>query len=137
MSRYATIKTAFKDEQSLIETLMETGGWSESQIEVHDVPQHLFGYKGDKRQKKANIIIRKQYVGKYSNDLGFIKDEEGNYEAIISDYDSSKYGKEWMGKLKGNYVYHKVHRDMEARGRSVTRELCGNGLQRITVTGYR
>ncbi len=137
MSRYCTVKTLFKDGQALVAALMETSGWKVEQVEVHDTPQHLYGYKGDKRKEKAHIIIRQKHVGDYSNDIGFIQHEDGNYEAIVSAYDSSKYGEAWRAKLKGNYAYQKVHRDMAARGRSVSREMLTNGRQRITVTGYR
>lgn len=137
MSRYCTVETQFNDGDSLLDALIETGGWTRGQIEVHSEPQHLFGWHGDRRKEKAHIIIRRKHVGDSSNDLGFIRNENGNYEAIISDFDSSKYGKKWVGQLKGNYAYHKVRREQEARGRKVSRERCQNGHQRIMVTGYR
>lgn len=137
MSRYVTVKTQFKDEAALIDALMETGKWTAAQIEVHNTPQNLFGYRGDKRSQKAHIIIRRKYVGSASNDLGFVKGEDGNYEAIVSEYDSNRYSQAWIGQLTGNYAYHRVRREQEARGRSVSRERCPNGRQRVVVTGYR
>lgn len=137
MSRYCKVQTQFRDSVALIDALSETGNWTLNQIEHHTVAQHLYGYSGDKRPEKAHIIIRRKLVGSASNDIGFVLGEDGNYEAIISSYDSSKYGKAWACKLKGNYAFHKVRRDMESRGRSVTRERCSNGHQRLTVTGYR
>jgi len=137
MSRYATVKTELKDESALIDAILETGNWSRQQIEVHQVPQHLFGYHGDQRPETAHIIIRRKYVGRYSNDIGFVKDDEGSYAAIISAYDRGRYGEQWVGQLKGNYAFHKVRREQESRGRTVTRERCPNGRQRVVVTGYR
>lgn len=137
MSRYCCIKTEFKDSDALIDALMETNQWTAAQIEVHATPQNLFGYRGDKRTEKAHIIIRRQHVGGSSNDLGFVKGEDGNYEAIVSEYDSRRYGKAWVGKLTGNYAYHRVRREQEARGRVVSRERQPNGHQRLVVTGYR
>lgn len=137
MSRYCKVKTQFKDGTALVVALMETGGWTETQIVVHKTPQHLCGYKGDERKEVANIIIRKKNVGSSSNDLGFVLGEDGHYEAIVSQYDSKKYGQTWMDKLKGNYAYHKLKIDMSHRGRTVTRERCENGHQRVVVTGYR
>lgn len=137
MSRYCTVRTEFRDKEALIMALQETGGWQPEQIEVHDVPQHLRGYQGDQRQETAHIIIRRKYIGSASNDLGFVRKEDGSYEAIISAYDSNKYGETWTGQLKGNYAFHKLRRQQESRGRSVNRERLPNGRQRVIVTGYR
>jgi hypothetical protein len=138
MSRYCTVKTQFKDGRALVQALMETGNWTEAQIEINNVPQNLFGYKGDMRTEKAHIIIRRLHVGEYSNDIGFVKDEDGCYVAIISSYDKGKYGEAWNKQLKGNYAFHKVRTEQEARGRTVSRTRCPNtGRQRVEITGYR
>ncbi len=137
MSRYCTVETTFKDQEALINALMETGRWTREQIEIHSEAQNLIGYKGDIRKQKAQIIIRQLCVGRLSNDIGFTIGEDGNYRAIISEYDSSKYGEAWVGQLTGNYAYHKIHKDMSRCGRNVSRERQANGHQRITVTGYR
>ncbi len=137
MSRYCKVETQFTDGDALVDALMETSKWTASQIEVHETPQNLFGYHGDKRAQKAHVIIRRKHVGGASNDLGFVKGDDGNYEAIVSEYDSSRYGKEWIGQLTGNYAYHRVRREQESRGRTVSRERGQNGRQRVVVTGYR
>ena len=137
MSRYCVVKTMFTDRNALIEALMETGDWLVDQIEIHNIPQHLLGFKGDTRIETAHIIIRRKHVGSASNDIGFIKGKDGNYQAIISAYDSSRYGKEWVGRLKGNYAYHRIRREQESHGRTVSRTRGENGRQRVVVTGYR
>lgn len=138
MSRYCTIEVNFQDGQALLAALMETGSWTNEQIEVHEVPQHLFGYKGDLREQKAHIIVRRKIVGQYANDIGFVKDENGQYQAIISEFDTRKYGSRWLGQLKGNYAFHKIRKEQESRGRRVARTRCDDtGRQRIEVTGYR
>lgn len=137
MSRYCTVETQFIDGDALVAALIETGNWTAEQIEIHTDPQNLFGYGGDRRAQKAHIIIRRKYVGSASNDIGFIQKEDETYEAIISEYDSRRYGKKWIGQLTGNYAYHRVRIEQEARGRTVSRERCPNGRQRVVVTGYR
>lgn len=137
MSRYCVVKTMFKDGDSLLCALMETSGWTAEQIETHENPQNLFGHTGDVRAQKAHIIIRRKHVGRLSNDLGFVRNEDGNFEAIVSEYDSIRYGATWMGRLKSNYAFHKVRREQESRGRTVSRERGQNGHQRVVVTGYR
>ncbi len=136
MSRYCEIKTIFQDGDALVCALLETGNWTIEQIEVHSEPQNLRGYRGDLRSEKANIIIRRKHVGSSSNDLGFIKNEYGTYQAIVSEYDSGKYGAAFIGQLTGNYAFHKVRVEQESRGRSVSRERLPGGRQRVRVVGY-
>ena len=137
MSRYATVRTELRDSTALVEALIETGKWTVEQIEVHHEPQNLFGYRGDERAEKAHIIIRRKNIGRLSNDIAFAKREDGTYDIIVSQYDSGKYGSKWIGTLKSNYIFHKLHRDQKRRGRSVRRELMPNGRQKIVITGYR
>ena len=137
MSRYCTIRTQFKDGSSLVKALMETGNWTADQIEVHAEPKHLFGYHGDQRPEVAHIIIRQKYVGSNSNDIGFVKKEDGTYQAVISEFDSSKYGAQWVGRLKGNYGFCVIEKEMAAYGRTVSRVRGENGHQTVRVTGYR
>lgn len=137
MSRYCTIRTIFKDKVALVDALIEIGEWTSEQIEVYNDPKNLFGFKGDVRSQVAHIIIRRKHVGRSSNDIGFLKDDDGNYKAIISEFDRNRYNQSWLGKLKGSYAFHRVKRQQEALGRSVSRERCRNGHQRVVVTGYR
>lgn len=137
MSRYCVVTTQFTDPESLIAALVETGSWSIENIEHHTVANSLFGYHGDERKEKAHIIIRRKFVGHNANDIGFVVGEDGKYKAIISEFDSNKYGNKWIGKLKGSYAFYTVKREMESRGRSVSRERCPNGHQRLVVSGYR
>ena len=128
----------FTDANALVDALAETGKWTVEQIEVHEIPQHLKGYLGKTRAEKAHIIIRKKHVGRSSNDIGFIQVEDDTYEAIISEFDSTKYDSEWNKALKCNYAYHKLKRDQEERGRTVSRERCPEtNRQRVEITGYR
>jgi hypothetical protein len=55
----------------------------------HEFPQNLYGWKDDQRNEKANIIINRKEVNKYtgaSNDIGFLWNGE-KYEMVISEYD--------------------------------------------------
>ena len=78
-------------------------GFKAEQVEDHEEAQNLYGYQGDKRAQKANIIVRRKYVGGSSNDIGFEKKEDGTYAAIISDYDRGRYNDQWMKKLESAY----------------------------------
>ena len=137
MSLYCQIETAMKNQEALIFALMETGLWQREQIEIYDEPQHLFGYRGDLRQDKANIIIRRKNVGMSSNDLGFIKNEDNTYTAIISEFDKTKYSEHWTNKLKQNYAFQAIRLQQEKRGRQVSRTKLPDGKQRVEIKGYR
>jgi len=141
MSMYCNIKTQFKNRAALIAALMETGHWMAEQIEVHDEPQHLYGYQGDRREQTAHVIIRRQHVGHASNDIGFARQADATYAAVISEYDggrdTSKYGPRWQRALKESYGYHVIKAQQEKRGRRVERIRTPQGRQQVIVSGYR
>jgi hypothetical protein len=88
MSEFAITKTCIKDKGVLIESLVELGVPQEH-IEVCEIPQNLEGFQGDRRNQTADIIIRRQYVGSASNDLGWKVQADGTYSLIISNFDKS------------------------------------------------
>lgn len=102
ISHYNTLKTELRNKKNLIKALVRRG-WKEENIEVHDEAQNLVDYQGDKRNQKAEIIIRRKYVGGASNDMGFKLQSDGTYQAIISDFDRNKYGDQFMKNLELDY----------------------------------
>ncbi len=106
----------YKDRECLVAALMKCGKWTAEQIEVHDTPVNLYGYQGDKRAQVANIVIRRKYVQAAANDIGFVKEEDGTYTAIISEYDSGKYNKAWNDNLSQSYSVGVICKEAEAAG---------------------
>lgn len=98
MSAFVMGKTSIKDTACLVDALVEMG-WKLDQIEVHETPQHLYGYHGDQRPQRCEVIIRRKYVGSASNDLGFMRQEDGTFAVVVSEYDSKKHGTVWEGQL--------------------------------------
>ena len=107
MSEYHALKTEYKDRDELVAALGEMGY---NEVEVHENPQQLIDYRGnkttylDKTGDKAHIIVRRKFVGGAANDLGFKKSEDGSYSAIVSEYDSGKHNTGWFNKLRGHYT---------------------------------
>jgi len=101
MSAYHTQKTQYKDKDALVAALGDMGYQT---VECHEVATNLYGYHGDMRSQKANIIVRRNFIGNAANDLGFVKVEDGTYSAIISAFDSGKHDAEWLKGLKRAYV---------------------------------
>jgi hypothetical protein len=58
---------------------------------VHETPQPLVGWLGDRREQKAEIIIRKEHLGAASNDIGFTRNQKGHLVALISDFDGHRF----------------------------------------------
>ncbi len=137
MSMYCTVLTQFKSPSALVAALAEAGGWTTDQIEIHETPQNLFGYKGDIRTQKAHVIVRRQHVGSASNDIGFELDASGQYVSHVSRFDSKKYGEDWMKRLRQAYAFHAIRIQQENKGRHVTRKRLENGKTLVEVTGYR
>ena len=71
---------------------------------MHDEAVNLIGFHGDTRPEKANVIVRRKHIGTAANDLGFVRESDGTYSAIVSDYDRHKHGAEWMTGLKKAYT---------------------------------
>jgi hypothetical protein len=137
MSEYSEIETKFKDEKALCEALGEMG-FSKDQVEIHKEAANLYGYHGDKRSTKANIIIRRKDIGSASNDVGFIKKPNGMYEAIISDYDSRRFNKKWVGNLSGHYADKLLTRKLRASGHELKRvEKVVNGKKVVVLVGIK
>lgn len=100
MSAYAEVKTEFTDGELLIKAL-EAQGFKP--LNCIGKVKNLVGYHGDTRADTADIIIPRAQIGSSSNDVGFKRDATGKYQAIISDYDSTRFNKSWLNKVNVSY----------------------------------
>jgi hypothetical protein len=137
MSHFVECRTEFRDPQALVVALVECG-FQESQIEIHDQAAPLYGYQGDQRPQRANIVIRRQHVGQAANDVGWERQADGTYRAWISEYDGRhRFNPQMQDRIKQEYAYQVVSRQQRARGRTVTRERLPSGEIEVTIGGYR
>ncbi len=125
MSEFKKYPTEYKDKECLKAALAEQGY---TVVEDHEQGQQLFDYHGrattylDSTGDKANIIVRRKYVGGAANDLGFKKEADGSYTAIISQFDRGKHSTTWMTDFKRlNLKPYTVAREIVVNGRKVTR----------------
>jgi uncharacterized protein (UPF0335 family) len=77
-------------------------GFAQNKIEVHETPVALVGYRNDVRNQTANIVLRKMHLGSSLNDIGFLETNLG-YQLIVSDYDQSTFGREWLSRVHARY----------------------------------
>ena len=128
MSKYATLEAQYKDRECLIAALAEMGYKT---VEVQDEAVNLYGYHGDLRPEKANVIVRRQYIGCAANDIGFIKNADGTYSAIISEYDSGHYNQAWNTELTMWYNYEKSKDEVTAHGMTYTETQTEDGRMQL------
>lgn len=114
ISAYSENATEFKDLNCLLQALKDMGF---NDVEVSEQGTNLYGYHGDKRADLANVIIRRKHIGLASNDIGFRKQANGTYSAILSDYDRSiGYNDKWLGQVKGKYAERGIMQQAKNKG---------------------
>lgn len=136
MSHYHEIKTQITNRDALVTALTKCGFKAE-QIEVHDVAQNLYGYHGDKRNQKANVIVRRKHVGGASNDLGFAQKEDGTFEAIVSSYDKGiGYNDKWLDKVSTQHSIENAKQAFSQNGWEYTESVDDQGRTQLVGVSY-
>lgn len=131
MSHFTTIRTQIQNVQSLVDALADVGF---TQVEVYESAHHLYGFEGDVRSQTAEVIIRRQYIGDASNDIGFKHQADGTFEAIISEYDRLQYSQAWLNQVAQRYGYHQLMRSAPEQGFTVEQtEVLEDGTIRVVV----
>lgn len=117
MSEFLHVKTDIKVEHKscFIQALEDANPHWKGHIELHEGKGELLKtYQArDQRGQRGNIIIRRQYVGSSSNDIGFTTLPDGTLDSVISEYDrghkdedgnyTGRYGTAWMNKNMMEY----------------------------------
>ncbi|MGI8567322.1 MAG: DUF1257 domain-containing protein [Pyrinomonadaceae bacterium] len=123
MSKYLTFTDVVFTNKALLLAALADLGYS-------DVEQgeglHLYGYRGDVRAERAEIVVRRRSIGSSSNDLGFARSGEG-YTPIISEYDQrTLHDGKFVASLRAAYN-ERVVKEMQQRLRgSLRRETQGS-----------
>jgi len=101
MSEYHSVECQLKVqyEANLLEALKKMG----YHPKVYETAQNLEGYRGDQRSQQAHIVIARNEVGVASNDIGFLRKEDGTYLIHVSSYDSARWKKTFPELVK-NYA---------------------------------
>ncbi len=134
MSHFTCIKTQIKNRDALVKALADIGF---KEVEVHETAQHLYGYQGDVRAQTAEVIIRRKYLSSASNDIGFKRQEDGQFEAIISEYDRHRYSQDWLNGLTQRYGYRALMATAPAQGFTVEEEqTLEDGTIRVVVARW-
>jgi hypothetical protein len=112
MSKYLLFtEAAFSDRGLLLAALADLG------YDRYEVGQGLllFGFQGDRREETAEVVVRRQHLGRLSNDLGFARTAAG-LVPVISEFDQrTLLGGQFLARLRAAYS----ERVVEAVRRSV------------------
>ena len=131
MSQFTRIRTTLRDAGLLAAALKEVGFGA---AEVHDQPETLYGYRGDARPERAEVIVRRKDIGPASNDIGFARQPGGSFEAIISEFDRRTYDERWLLRLTQAYGHAAALSYAQAHGYDVlTDEAEHDGTRRVTL----
>jgi hypothetical protein len=107
MSKYRRIETEFRDESTLRQALADVCQACGTAFEAGE-GRSLFGFASDARPKIAELVIRRRYLGKLTNDLGFRRRPDGAFKVIISDYDSRYSAAVIVREVKQRYARQQV-----------------------------
>lgn len=119
MSAYTQVKCDFRDKGILVEALREIG----YQPHLFDMAVQLEDYVGKLRPQRAEIVIPRRQVGGSANDVGFAKQADGSYIAVISEYDNSAtFTPKKMEELKLTYNLIKARKIAAAQGMKLVGE---------------
>jgi hypothetical protein len=131
MSHFTRVRTKLRDAEALVAALKAVGL---SRVEVNEEPQNLYGYQGDIRPERAEVIVRRRDIGRLSNDIGFARQADGLFEAIISGYDRRRYDEAWLAGLFRSYSYAATVKYASTHGYEIaTDELEQDGSRRLTL----
>lgn len=134
MSHYSKIKTHIVEKDLLLKTLRSMGY---EHVRSSSGPQPLYGYRGDRRPEKAHVIIRREYLTPASNDIGFLRKAQGNYVAIVSEYDLEMLGKDWVDKVYQQYAELAVTAKLEKEGFDVFERKVDQATQKVHLVLMR
>ena len=113
VSAYGEFETMIRERRFLVEGLSDMG----YRVETHPEGAALIGYHGDERPERAEVIIRRAQLDSASNDIGFAREKDGRFRAIVSEYDRSiGYDDKWLGKVHQHYKEKQTLAMAQAKG---------------------
>ena len=136
MSEFIKGRTVFKTDHlvCLVKALGDVEPRWTDRIEIHEKAVSLFGYHGDRRAEVANVIIRREFIGGSSNDIGFVSKQDGTVEAIISAFDRRQgRDEEWMNKLAMHYAYRVAEKQAAKMGATINKTVNADGTWRVVL----
>ena len=113
MSAYSNFPVKeFKDKELLIAALKAMGYVPTCDAQLSD---HWNEYRG--KAPKVDLFIPKSQLARTYDDIGFKRNADGSYSAVIGDMDRRKgFDNNWLAQLKANYTEAGVIRQAKKIG---------------------
>jgi hypothetical protein len=129
VSKYLSFPEAVYKDRTLLVAALAALGYADVE-EGEALP--LFGYQGDRRAETAEIVVRRRYVGRLSNDIGFVRTPQG-YVPLVSEYDDrTVLGGQLLVRLRTAYS-EQVVTEVQRRLRGTARRTVEGSLVKIRV----
>jgi len=113
LSKYGETVTQVREEKYLLEALTEMG----YQVDVHPEGAALNSYYSDQEAKIANIIIRRDQLRGAYGDVGFVRQQDGQFAMIKDELDEYRgYGARWLGRVQQLYKEKQTSAMARAKG---------------------
>jgi hypothetical protein len=129
VSKYLSFPEAVYKNRTLLLAALAALGYADVE-EGEALP--LFGYQGDRRAETAEIVVRRRYVGRLSNDIGFVRTPQG-YVPLVSEYDDrTVLGGQLLVRLRTAYS-EQVVTEVQRRLRGTARRTVEGSLVKIRV----
>lgn len=129
MSHISQVKSNLRDQESIIQALVDQG-FKLEEIEIHKTAADLVDGGG-----KAEIIVRKAAIqratGRYPyTDMGFRKQADGNYQILIDEY---TFKTDWTNTLTQRYNRALDLKRAKVAGWVATETKLENGAIKLTL----
>jgi hypothetical protein len=129
MSHFTRMRTALRDADLLAAALREVGY---ANVEVHDSAQKVRGWGGQTR--KAEVIVRTRNAGGAMADIGFARQPDGTFAAILDAMDLQRLGTQWLPRLSQAYGHAAALKYARDQGYEVvTDDAERDGTRRLTL----
>jgi hypothetical protein len=96
MPRYRLIPTGVPTSSDLRQTLTDMGLRN---VEVHPSPVPLDDWIGRPTDVMADVVVRRKDLGASSDDMGFVRNSSGTYDALVSEIHLFRFDKKWFQDL--------------------------------------
>lgn len=131
MSHFTRVRTTLREAKLLAAALKEVGF---AKVEVHETPQQLHGWGGGLGAERAQVIVRREHTGGASSDIGFARQNDGSFAAMVDAMDRHRFGEAWLDQLSQAYGYATALQYADAHGFEVaTDDVEQDGTRRLTL----
>lgn len=129
MSKYLQFEAiTFTDRRLLLAALADLGY---AEVEEGEALPH-YGYAGDRYAEAPHLVVRRRFVGRLSNDLGFVRTPQG-YVPLVSEYDQRVlHGGRFLPKLRTAYA-ERVVDEVRRRLHGTAQRTVEGGVVKIRV----